>query len=123
MTEMRDKYESFVAANELSEENVHNLLRLCGYAPLESDALSVPRSFEELEALCASVDKKYGKSDLLRELRVLFDDDYCSKDELRSMLSSGDKLSEDEFEAFYEQQQPENGMVNLEALVDWLMRK
>ena len=123
MSEMREKYESFIAHNELNEGNVHNLLRLCGYAPLESQRLRVPQSLEELEKLCLSVEKRYSGEDLLGELRLLFGGDYCTKDELRSVLQSGDRLSDGEYGAFCEQLPCENGLVCLEGLVELLTKK
>lgn len=122
-TELKEKYESFIAHNELNEGNVHNLLRLCGYAPLESQRLRVPQSLEELEKLCLSVEKRYSPEDLLSELRLLFGGDFCTRDELRSVLQSGDRLTDEEYAAFCEQLPCENGLVSLEGLVELLTRK
>lgn len=123
MSELREKYESFISANKLNEGNIHDLLRLCGYSPLETQQFSIPQSFEELEKICQSVKKKYTKEDLLKELKILFDDKYCTKEELKNVLTSGEKLSEREFESFYEQIPSENGVISLESLVNALMNE
>jgi len=123
MSELREKYESFISTNKLNEGNLHDLLRLCGYSPLETQQFPVPQSFEELEKICQNVKKRYAKKDLLKELRTLFDDEYCTKEELKNVLTSGEKLSEKEFESFYEQMPSENNAVSLESLVDALMQE
>lgn len=123
MPKFREAYESFVACNELDEKNVHNLVRLCGYAPLDSQQLSVPQSPEDLEKLCQGLEKKYTKEDLLGELQRLFDGDYCSEEELRVILRNGDKISEEECDLFFRQVPAEGGTISLESLVEWLMAR
>lgn len=123
MSGFREKYESFVACNELNEESVHNLVRLCGYAPLESQQLSIPQSPEDLEKLCLGLEKNYTKENLLEELRKLFDGNYCSEEELRAVLQNGDRITREECDLFFAQVPSEAGTVNLESLVEWLMKK
>lgn len=116
---MREQWEAFDTGN-LAADTTKDLLRLCGFAPRETE-IAVPRSFEEFEALSQTIAAPMGREEMKRMVGMFSHNAYISRKDLNKYLRMGDKLDDEEMNGFLRMCPfDDNGEVTISELVDLL---
>ncbi|KAF7683526.1 Myosin regulatory light chain cdc4 [Astathelohania contejeani] len=119
---LREKYDEFISTNELTKDSFKDLVRMCGYAPIESqlEESVLPKCFEEFEAMVSQYEKSYTKEELYNQLCALNSSETISVDELTRILQTGDKLNDEEMDIVFSNLNIVDGMISIREMVDMI---